>query len=150
MGEKRSLIAFFTGSVENVSRAVVRERTWVCWLMRSSMWACNIYLQPRKPTVCWAASEEVWPACWGRCSSPSTLPLWDSTCSTVYGSGALNKNRTYVCWNGCRMGLYFWYLERAKKTVDLNDIVSFCSVCLFHFLHVKRSLGYFLMTVNIP
>jgi len=36
------------------------------WWMRSSTRASNVRLQPRKPTVSWAASREVWPAGRGR------------------------------------------------------------------------------------
>lgn len=32
-------------------RASLSRRTWVCWLMRSSIWPSNICLQPRKPIV---------------------------------------------------------------------------------------------------
>lgn len=31
---------------------------------KSSTWASNVYLQPRRPTVPWTASREVWPARW--------------------------------------------------------------------------------------
>jgi len=45
--------------------AVLPKKTWRYWWMGSWTWASNVPLQPRKPTVSWAASKEVWPAGWG-------------------------------------------------------------------------------------
>ena len=59
-----------TGWVESGSRAALRRRTWGYWRMRSSTWAGNVRLQPRKPTVSWAASREAWPAGQGGDSAP--------------------------------------------------------------------------------
>ena len=42
--------------------------------MKNLTWASNVCLQPERPTVSWAASQEKWPAGWGRWWSPSALP----------------------------------------------------------------------------
>ena len=34
------------------------EKDLGCWWMRSSTWPSNVHLQPRKPTISWAASKE--------------------------------------------------------------------------------------------
>jgi len=62
-----------TGWVESGSRAALRRRTWGYRWMRSSTRAGNVRWQPRKPTVPWAASGEVWPAGRGRGFCPFTL-----------------------------------------------------------------------------
>jgi len=54
--------------------------------------------QPRKPTVSWAASKEVWPAGEGRWSCPSTLCWWCLTCSTASRCGVLSTRETKTCW----------------------------------------------------
>ena len=51
---------------ENGLRAALRRRTWGCWWVRSSTRASNVHLQPRKPTVSWAATKAPWPAGRGR------------------------------------------------------------------------------------
>ncbi|PKU40553.1 rna-directed dna polymerase from mobile element jockey-like [Limosa lapponica baueri] len=50
----------------------------------------NMYSQPRKPTVSWAASKEAWPTGQGWSFCPSTLLCKDPTWSTVSSSGALS------------------------------------------------------------
>ena len=76
---------------DNGLRAALRRRTWGWWLTRSSTWPGGVYLEPRRPTVSWAASREVWPAGWGRWFCPSTPLRWDSTSSPACSSGAPNK-----------------------------------------------------------
>jgi len=80
-----------TGWVENGLRAVLRRRSWRCWLMRSSTWAGSVCLQPRKPTVSWAASKVMWPAGWGKWQT--------STCSTVLSSEASSIRKTWAYWS---------------------------------------------------
>jgi len=46
-----------------------RRRIWGFWLMKESMQAGNVCLQPRRPTVSWFASREMSPAC-QRTSAP--------------------------------------------------------------------------------
>ena len=75
---------------------------------RSSTWAGNVRLQPRKPTVPWAASGEAWPTVWGTWFCPFTLLLWDPTWSPASSSGAPNIARTWRCWSGSRGGSQRW------------------------------------------
>ena len=50
---------------------------------------CNACLQPRRPTVSWAASKEAWPAGQRRWFCLSSLLWWDLTWSPASSSGAL-------------------------------------------------------------
>jgi len=56
-------------------RAALPRRTWGYWWMKSWTWATNVRMQPRRPTVSWAASKAAWPAGRGRwlCSPYSAL-----------------------------------------------------------------------------
>ena len=49
------------------------SRTWGYWWKKSSAWVGNVHLQPRRPTIFWAASKAVWPAGRGRGFCPSAL-----------------------------------------------------------------------------
>ena len=93
---KAILVAEKHTLAKNGLRATLRRRTWGCWLTRRSTWPGNVYLQPRKPTVSWAASKAVWPAGQGRWFSPSTPLSWDPT----WSSGAPNIRRAWTCWTG--------------------------------------------------
>lgn len=57
-------------------------------------------LEPRKTT--WAASKEAWLVEQGWWLSPSSLPSWDPTCSTVFNSKTPNTRRTRSCWSESR------------------------------------------------
>ena len=74
----------------NGLRAALRRRTCGCWLKRRSTWPGNVHLQSRKPTVCWAASKEDGQQVRRRSFSPSVLPWWGPTWSTVLCSGTLS------------------------------------------------------------
>ena len=73
--------------------------------MRSSIWAGNVHLQPRKPTVSWAASRQAWPVGQRRWFCLFTLLLWDPTWSTASISGAPNTGRPWICWSGSKGSL---------------------------------------------
>ena len=75
-----------------------------CWWMRSSTWASNVHLQPRKPAISWAASREAWPAGQRKCFCPSALLWWDLPRSPVSSSGAPSTGQTWTCWCGAREG----------------------------------------------
>ena len=64
-----------TGWAEKGLRAALRRKTWGCWWILKLNMASNVHLQPRKPTISWAASKEAWPAGWGRWFSPSHSAL---------------------------------------------------------------------------
>jgi len=96
-----------TGWVESGSRTALR-RTWGYWWMRSSTWASNVRLQPRRPTVCWAAPREAGPAGQGRWFCPFAPLSWDPIWSNVSSSGAPNIRRTWMCWSGFRGGPRRW------------------------------------------
>ena len=64
------------------------------WWMGSWTWASNVPLQPRKPTVSWAASNEAWSAGQRRWSHPSTLHCWDLIWSAPSRSGVLSIGQT--------------------------------------------------------
>ena len=84
--------AFITSHLE--------RRTWgYCW-MRSSTWSGNACLQPRRPTVSWAASKAAWPAGRGRGFWPSAPLWWDPTWSPASSSGAPSTRRIWSCWGG--------------------------------------------------
>ena len=89
--------------LENGLRAALTRRTQECWLMRNSTGSSSVHLQPRRPTVYWAASGEEWPAGWGGWSCPSTLLWWDLTWSPASSSGAPSTS-TWSCWSGSRGG----------------------------------------------
>jgi len=76
--------------------------------MRSSTWASNVCLQPRKPTVSWAASKEAWPAGRGRGFCSFTPLSWDPTWSPA-SSGAPNIRRTWMCWSRSRATPRRWF-----------------------------------------
>ena len=54
------------GWAEDGLRADFSRRIWERQLMKDSTWAGSVLLQPRRPTVSWFASREVWPAGWRR------------------------------------------------------------------------------------
>ena len=64
-----------TGWEETGLRTAPRRRTSECWLTRSLTLPGSVRLQLRRPTICWVASKEMWPAGWGRGFFPS-VPLW--------------------------------------------------------------------------
>jgi len=99
----RAIPSTHTVWAENGLRAVLRRRTWGCWL-RSSTWPSNMCLQPRRSTVSWAASPAAWPAGWGRGFYPSTLLFWDPTWRPACSSGALSTGQTWTCWSGAKGG----------------------------------------------
>ena len=76
--------------------------------MRSSTWPGNVLLQPRTPTVSWAALRETWPADRERWFCPSTPLWWDPTWSPPSSSGALSPGKTWTCWSGFREGPQTW------------------------------------------
>ena len=82
-----------TGWAENKLKAALRRRAWGCWWVKSWTWASNVCLQPRKPTVSWAASKEAWPAGRGRWFWPSALLPWDPTWSVGSSSGVLQYRK---------------------------------------------------------
>lgn len=43
-------------------RTALRKSILVCWWIRNSTWPSNARSKPRKTTVFWAASKEMWPA----------------------------------------------------------------------------------------
>jgi len=61
-------------------------------------------LQPRKPTVPWAAARAAWPAGRGRGFCLFTPLSSDPTWSPASSSGAPNIGRTWMCWSGTRGG----------------------------------------------
>ena len=63
-----------------------------------------VHLQPRRPTVSWAASRETWPAGQGKWFCPSTLLWRNPTWSSASSSGALSTGKTGNCWSGSRQG----------------------------------------------
>ena len=89
-------------------RAALRRRTWAyCWMRRSTS-ASNVRLQPRKPTMSWAAARAAWPSGWGRGFCPFTPLSWDPMGSPASSSGAPNIGRTWMCWSGTRGGPRRW------------------------------------------
>ena len=103
----RAIPSTNTGWVKNGWRAAV-WRTWVCWLIRSSIWPSNVCSQPRRPTISWAASTEVWPAGWRRGFWPSAPLSWDPTWSPVSSSGALSTGKAWSCWSKSRKEPQKW------------------------------------------
>ena len=85
-------------------KAALPRRTWGHRWMKSWIWATDVYLQPRRPTISWAASREARPAGWGREFCPSALLWWDLTWSPVSSSEALSTRRTRTCWSRSRGG----------------------------------------------
>lgn len=69
----RTIPRINTGCVENDFRAALRRRILGCWLMKDSTWAGHVHLQPRRPTVPWAASRKACPAGQERWFCPSAL-----------------------------------------------------------------------------
>jgi len=69
----RAIPSTNTGRVQHGLRTALRRRTWGCRLMTSSAWPSSGDLQPRKPTLSWAASKEARPADQGRWFFPSIL-----------------------------------------------------------------------------
>ena len=47
------------------------------WLTTGRPWGNSVPLRPRRTMVSWSVLGKMWPAGWGRWSSPSTLPLWN-------------------------------------------------------------------------
>lgn len=82
-----------TGCAENGLRAGLRRRL---------MWPSKVHLQPGKPNVFWAASEEPW---------PNVREVILSFCSilrrihmeSVFSSGTPSV-RTWTCWSECSGG----------------------------------------------
>ena len=72
-----------------------------------------MYLQPRRPTVFWAASKAAWPAGRGRWFCPSALLWWDPTWSPTSSSGALSTRKTWSCWSGSA-----WRREGTGETLE--------------------------------
>ena len=67
--------------------------------MRSSAWPSSVCLQPRRPTIPWAASPAAWPTDWRRGFCPSAPLLWDLPGSPSSSSGALSTGQTWTCWS---------------------------------------------------
>jgi len=80
------------------------RRAWGHQCMKSWTWAGNVCLQPRMPTVSWAASNAVCPAGQGRWFCPSAPLWWDLTWSPASSSGALSTGKIWTCWSGSRGG----------------------------------------------
>jgi len=96
----------YKGWEKNFSTAVLQRRIWEFQLMKSLVWVNGMCLQPRRPTVSWAAWREGWPAGRERWSSSSTMGA--PICSTVSRPGVLSKRRMKSCWSGSRGGLQRW------------------------------------------
>ena len=92
--------AITTGWGMERSRAALPRRTWGYWWMKSWTQASNVRLQPRMPTISWAASRAAWPAGQGSGFCPCTLLWWDPTWSPASSSGALSTGKTWTCWVG--------------------------------------------------
>ena len=84
------------------------SRTWGYWWMKSSTWPGSVHLQPRRPTVSWAASKAPWSAGQGSRFCPSSLLWWDPTQNTACRPGAPSTRRTWSCWSGSRGGPQRW------------------------------------------
>jgi len=67
--------------------------------------------QPRKPTVSWAVSKEVWVAGRGRWSCPTTLCWRGLTWSTMSRCGVISIRDTWICWSASRGGAQKWSKE---------------------------------------
>ena len=96
------------GWVENGWKAALRRRTWGCWLTRRSTWPINVWSQPRRQTISWAASKEAWPAGQERWFYYSTLLWWDLTWRPASSSEALNTGKKWSCWTESRGGPQIW------------------------------------------
>jgi len=77
-------------------------------VMGSGEWASSVFLQPKRPTVSWTASEEGWPVGRGGGLTPSALRSWGSVWSTVLRYGASRTRKTQSLWSGSRGGLQRW------------------------------------------
>lgn len=86
------------GWAETGFRITPRGRIWGCWWM-SSVWLCNVPLQPKKPMAPWAAPEETWAA--EREESSASLS-WEPTCSSASSSGVPSRGRIWTCWRRSR------------------------------------------------
>lgn len=95
------------GWLKNGLKAALRRKTWLCWLTKTEQLA-NMYLQPRKQNLSWAASklrpagQEIW-------FSLSTTFSWDPTCSTAFSSQALNAVEMWIYWRKSRGGPQGWW-----------------------------------------
>lgn len=84
-----------------------QQKTWGCWLTRTSTWAGNVRLQPWKPIASWATLKAAWPAGQGRqfLSIYFTLVKYWSTASS---SGASSIRSTWTLWSESRGGPQRW------------------------------------------
>ena len=95
----------------------LRRRTWMCRLTRSSTWPGNMRLQPRRPTVSWAASKAAWLVVQGK---------GDPTWSPASSSGAPSTRKTWTCWSRSRGGTQKWSeLEHFTYEKRLRELVLF-------------------------
>jgi len=100
----RTISSTNIGWAENGLRAALGRRTWEYWWMGNSTSPGSVHLQPRRPTVPWAASSKAWPAGQGRGFCHCVLLWWDPTWSPASSSGVLSTGKTWTCWSGSRGG----------------------------------------------
>jgi len=88
------------------SSAALLQRTWGCSWMKSWTWTSSVLLQPRRPTVSWAAIRERWQQREGGDSSsllhPHEAPLG------AYRPGAPSTGGMWSCWSGSTGGSQGW------------------------------------------
>ena len=89
---------------KNLLRTALWKKAGESWWTESWTRASSVCLQPRKPTVPWAASKKGWPAERERWLSSSTPPLWGIICSTVSWPAAPSIRRMQKCWIYFRRG----------------------------------------------
>lgn len=86
-GSKQSQAQIQTGET------VDWEQPWGGVLvMKCSTWPINVRLQPRKPTISWAASKKACPASWRMGYCPSTPLSWSS------GAPKIRRSWTWLEW----------------------------------------------------
>jgi len=85
----------------------------------------SVPLQPRKPTVSWAASNKAWPAGQGRWSCPSALHWRGLTCSAESRCGVLSTGETWTCWSTSRAGRQKWSKSWNTSPTRLRELRLF-------------------------